>query len=84
VIPQRRGHELYFFFFRLDLLGGDPAWQAPHGLPFAIAGVACALDTVSEFIEIVTKNKVTATMTALTMPDLIIVAGRMSASDLLH
>jgi hypothetical protein len=29
-------------FFRLALLGGEPAWQVPHGFPFAIAGVACA------------------------------------------
>jgi hypothetical protein len=66
------------------LLGGDPAWQAPHGLPFAIAGVACALDTVSELIVTVRKNKATAPMTALTSPDLIIFANRMSPSDLLH
>jgi hypothetical protein len=28
--------------FKFFLLGGDPAWQVPHGRPFAIAGVACA------------------------------------------
>ena len=74
----------FFFFFRLDLLGGDPAWQVVHGLPFAIAGVASALDTVSELIATVRKNKATAAMTALTIPDLIIFADRMSTSDLLH
>jgi hypothetical protein len=67
----------HFFFFRLDLLGGDPAWQVVHGLPFAITGVASALDTVSELIATVRKNKATAAMTALTIPDLIIFADRM-------
>ena len=31
---------LRFRYFTLDLLGGDPRWQEPHGLPFARAGVA--------------------------------------------
>ena len=70
-----------FYFFRLDLLGGDPEWQVPHGLPFAIAGVACALDIVSELIATVRKNKAIAPMAALTSPDLMIFANRMSPSE---
>ena len=81
VIPRcPRAENLFYFFFRLDLLGGDPAWQVPHGLPFAIAGVACTLDTVSELIATVRKNKATAPMAVLTSPDLILF--RMSTSDL--
>ena len=71
-----RAQGLFYFFFRLDLLGGDPAWQVAHGLPFAIAGVACALDTANEFIATVRKNKATAPMAALTSPDLLIFACR--------
>lgn len=63
------------------MLGGDPEWQVPHGLPFAIAGVACALDIVSELIATVRKNKAIAPMAALTSPDLMIFANRMSSSD---
>ena len=65
-----------FYFFRLDLLGGDPEWQVPHGLPFAIAGVACALDIVSELTATIRKNKTIAPMAALTSPDLLIFACR--------
>ena len=81
---RKSGHLFHFFFFRLALLGGDPAWQFVHGLPFAIAGVASALDTVSELIATVRKNNATAAITALTIPDLSIFVDRMSPSDLLH
>ena len=64
------------------MLGGDPAWQVPHGLPFAIAGVACALDIASELIAAVRKNKATAPMAALTSPGVLIVANRMSPSEI--
>jgi hypothetical protein len=70
-----------FYFFRLDLLGGEPAWQVVHGLPFAIAGVACALDTVNELTATVRKNKATAPMAALTSPGLAIFENRMSPSN---
>jgi len=81
VIPRCPRAEGLFYFFRLDLLGGDPEWQVPHGLPFAIAGVACALDIVSELIATVKKNKAIAPMAALTSPGLMIFANRMSSSD---
>jgi hypothetical protein len=79
---EPRADGLFYFFFRLALLGGDPAWQVPHGLPFAIAGVACALDIASEFIATVRKNKATAPMAALTSHDLLIFANRMSPSEI--
>ena len=81
VIPRCPRAERLFYFFRLDLLGGDPEWQVPHGLPFAIAGVACALDIVSELTATIRKNKTIAPMAALTSPDLLIFADRMSPSE---
>ena len=58
--PHRRAYLFKFF-----LLGGEPEWQVPHGLPFAIWGVACALDIVSEDIATVIKNTTTAPMTVV-------------------
>ena len=63
---QSGGQETYFF--TLDLLGGEPVWQVLHGLPFAIWGVACALDVVSEFIASVRKNMITVPITVVTIP----------------
>jgi len=63
------------------LLGGEPAWQVVHGLPFAIAGVACALDIVSELTATVRQNKATAPMAVLTSTDLPIFENRMSSSN---
>lgn len=51
-----------------------------HGLPFAIAGVACALGSVSELIATVRKNTTTVPITAVTIA--VLVAGRMSSSNL--
>jgi hypothetical protein len=64
--PHRRAYLFKFF-----LLGGEPEWQVPHGLPFAIWGVACALDIVSEDIATVIKNTTTAPMTVVTIQVLI-------------
>jgi hypothetical protein len=47
----------------LDLLGGEPVWQVLHALPFAIWGVAFALDIVSEFTASVRKNIITVPIT---------------------
>ena len=49
----------------MDLLGGEPVWQVLHALPFAIWGVACALDIVSEFIASVRKNMITVPITVV-------------------
>jgi hypothetical protein len=62
------GRKTYFFPFTLDLLGGEPVWQVPHGLPFANLGVACALDIVSEFIASVRKNIITVPITIVAIP----------------
>jgi hypothetical protein len=64
----------------LDLLGGEPVWQVLQGLPFAIWGVASALDIVSEFIATVRKNTIAAPTAIVTIP--VLVAGCMSPSDL--
>ncbi len=69
-----------FYFFRLDLLGGEPVWQVPQGLPFAIAGVACALETVRELIATV-RIRAMAPMAELTSAGLIIFVDRMSPSN---
>ena len=68
------------YFFKLDLLGGEPVWQVLHALPFAIWGVACALDIVSEFIASVRKNIITVPITVVTIP--VFVAGCISSSNL--
>jgi len=46
------------YFFTLDLLGGEPAWQVLHGLPFAIAGVACTFGVVRAIIMNASKTPV--------------------------
>jgi len=45
-------------FFTLDLFGGEPAWQVLHGLPFAIAGVACTSGVVRAIIMNASKTPV--------------------------
>jgi hypothetical protein len=55
----------------LALLGGEPVWQVLHGLPFAIAGVACALCASNMSIAIVTKVSAAAPMNPLTTAGLI-------------
>ena len=67
------------YFFTLDLLGGEPLWHVVQGLPFAIWGVASALDIVSEFIASVRKNMITLPLTVVTIP--VFVAGCISPSN---
>ena len=73
--PYRRA-----YFFKLDLLGGEPLWQVPHGLPFAIWGVACTLDIINEFIASARKKTNPAPLTLVTIP--VLVTGCMSPSNL--
>ena len=68
------------YFFKLDLLGGEPLWQVPHGLPFAIWGVAYTLDIINEFIASARKKTNPAPMTLATIP--VLVTGCMSPSNL--
>jgi hypothetical protein len=68
------------YFFKLDLLGGEPVWQVLHAFPFAIWGVACALDIVREFIAKVRKNMITVPITVVTIP--VFVAGCIAPSNL--
>jgi hypothetical protein len=62
----------------LDLLGGEPLWQVPHGLPLAIWGVAYTMEIINEFIASARKNTNAAPMILVTIP--ILVAGCMSPS----
>ena len=69
------------YFFKLDLLGGEPVWQSVHGLPFAIWGVACAVGIVSELIANARKNTIVAPATVITAP--VLNADCIFPSDLL-
>ena len=57
-------------FFRLDLLGGEPAWQLLHGWPFAIAGVACAFDVANVSVARVRKTSAVALKSPLKIANL--------------
>jgi hypothetical protein len=49
----------------LDLLGGEPAWQVVHGLPFARAGVASPFGTANVSIAHITNTSVATPTTPL-------------------
>jgi hypothetical protein len=53
------------------LLGGEPAWQLLHGLPFAIAGVACAFDVENVSTANVSKTNAAAPTNPLTIANMI-------------
>jgi hypothetical protein len=53
------------------LLGGEPAWQLLHGLPFAIAGVACVFDVENVSTANVSKTSAAAPTNPLTIANMI-------------